>query len=87
VLKRKLLACAAVFVLIVGIGWSMDQQLERKRLEAFTNPMGSMSYSSFSAQFKANRMLSEQASVRYLPREYVRIIKRHSLTPTSNGYP
>jgi hypothetical protein len=73
-LKRKVTVCCSIFSLMLMLGWRLDQLIQEKRFSTFIMPSSNDGYNIRSTNFNE----PVDINMPFLPREYVRIIRRIS---------
>ncbi|BCG61128.1 hypothetical protein PUR_45530 [Paenibacillus sp. URB8-2] len=74
---RKVTICSCFFILLLALGWRLEQTMNALRIQGLTSGTAQENYRSRSAAY------AEPAPINmpFLPREYVRIVRKTILDP------
>ncbi|KYG94458.1 hypothetical protein ABEW24_17095 [Paenibacillus jamilae] len=73
-LMRKVMICTSLFILLLVVGWRLEYNIHEKAVKSDQKLSANESYKFRSANFAEPVLIS----IPFLPREYVRIVRKIS---------
>lgn len=74
---RKVMICSGLFILLLALGWRLEQSMNALKIQGLPPNTAYESYRSRSV----TNAVPAPVSMPFLPREYVRIVRKTAVSP------